>query len=176
VSTVKFQSVNQLGFSLGAIVGYRFNKHLAVETGLLWDKKYYHTKGEYFKNPNIPIAANANIDGNCNMLEIPVNIRYDFAAEKNHSFFAKAGLSSYLMMKDNYSWRSPNNYPVYKSYNAPSNVFSILQLSAGYERAISSKINVQVEPYMKIPLQGVGTGNMPISSVGIYFGITHSFR
>ena len=175
-STVKFQSVNQLGFSLGAIVGYRFNKHLAVETGLLWDKKYYHTKGEYFKNPQIYIPANINIDGNCNMLEIPVNIRYDFASEKNHSFFAKAGLSSYVAMKDNYSWVSPNNYPVYKSYNAPSNIFSILHLSAGYERAISSKINVQVEPYVKIPLRGVGTGSMPISSVGIYFGITHSFR
>jgi len=178
LSTVKFQSVNQLGFSLGAIVGYRFNKHLAVETGLLWDKKYYHTKGEYFKNPQIHIPANLNIDGNCNMLEIPVNIRYDFASENNHSFFAKAGLSSYLMMKDNYSWTSPPpyNYPVYKSYDAPSNIFSILQLSAGYERAISSKINVQVEPYVKIPLGGVGTGSMPISSVGIYFGITHSFR
>jgi hypothetical protein len=178
LSTVKFQSVNQLGFSLGAIVGYRFNKHLAVETGILWDKKYYHTKGEYFKNPQIHIPASINIDGNCNMLEIPVNIRYDFAAEKNHSFFAKAGLSSYLMMKDHYSWTSPPpyNYPVYKSYNAPSNIFSILQLSAGYERAISSSINVQVEPYVKIPLAGVGTGSMPISSVGIYFGITHSFR
>jgi Outer membrane protein beta-barrel domain len=177
VSTVKFQSVNQLGFSLGAIVGYKFNKHLAVETGFLWDKKYYHTRGEYFKNPNIYIPPNLSIDGNCNMLEIPVSIRYNFAAAKNHDFFAKAGLSSYLGMKDNYNWISPSSgYPVNKSYSAPSNIFSILQLSAGYERAISSKINVQVEPYVKIPLQGVGTGNMPISSFGIYFGITHSFR
>jgi hypothetical protein len=181
LSTVKFQPVKQLGFSLGATVGYRINKQLAVETGFLWDRKYYHTRGEYFKNPNIPIAANADIDGNCNMMEIPVIIRYDFAAAKNHSFFAKAGLSSYLAMKDNYSWvktvpQPPYYYPEDKSYNAPSNIFSILQLSAGYERAISSKINIQVEPYVKIPLQGVGTGNMPISSVGIYFGITHSFR
>ncbi|MEJ0082066.1 MAG: hypothetical protein WDM78_14230 [Puia sp.] len=41
VSTVKFQSVNNMGFSLGALIGYRFSNRLSVESGLIWDKKYY---------------------------------------------------------------------------------------------------------------------------------------
>ncbi len=176
LSTVHSQSVHQMGFSLGATAGYRFNKRLAVETGLLWDKKYYYSKGEYFKNSNFTVPAKADVNGSCNMLEIPLDLRYDFALANNHSFFAKAGLSSYLFMRDSYSFKTMN-YPEFnKSYNAPSNVFSILQLSAGYERTIGGNTNIRVEPYVKIPLQGVGTGDMPISSVGIYFGITHSFR
>ncbi|HEX3080128.1 MAG TPA: hypothetical protein VHQ04_06680, partial [Puia sp.] len=45
VSTVKFQAVNNLGFSIGALVGYHFNNRLSVETGLIWDKKYYYSNG-----------------------------------------------------------------------------------------------------------------------------------
>jgi hypothetical protein len=49
-------------------------------------------------------------------------------------------------------------------------------LSGGYERAIGEKTKIRIEPYVNIPLQGVGTGSLPISSVGFYLGISHSFR
>ncbi len=94
VSTVKFQSVNNLGFSLGALIGYRFNNRLSVETGLIWDKKYYYSNGEYYKKNGAPLPPTTTLDGNCSMFEIPVDIRFDFATQKNHGFFAKTGLSS----------------------------------------------------------------------------------
>jgi len=177
VSTVKFQSVNNLGFSLGALVGYHFNNRLSVETGLIWDKKYYYSNGEYYKKDGASLPPTTTLDGTCSMFEIPVNIRFDFATSKNHGFFAKAGLSSYLMTSENYTF----NYPTYPSFqwkndSLQNNIFSILQISGGYERAISDKTKIRVEPYVKIPLQGIGRGDMPITSFGIYFGITHSFR
>jgi len=182
LSAVKFQSVNQLGFSLGALVGYRFNKHLAAETGLLWDKKYYYSTGEYFKKSQSSIPYNlVDLNGNCNMFEIPVAIRYDFAVKKNHGFFAKAGLSSYLMKKEHYSYSAESYVGNIWSgdstfYNSTNNIFSILQISGGYEFGINRNTKIRIEPYVKIPLQGVGIGSMPISSAGLYFGISHSFR
>jgi len=183
LSSVKLQTVKQTGFSLGVLIGYRFNKRIALESGLLWDKKYYYSNGEYFKkeNTNIPPTTKViSVDGSCYMFEIPLSFRFDFATSKNHGFFAKTGLSSYVGMKDQYTLQLdyggtayPHNWPV---KSAPSNIFSILQFSGGYERSIGVKTNLRVEPYVKIPLQGVGTGSMPISSFGIYFGITHSFR
>ena len=111
------------------------------------------------------------------MFEIPVDIRFDFAAKKNHGFFAKTGLSSYLMTSENYTVNYPNNYSGrWKNDSLKNNIFSILQISGGYERVISDKTKIRVEPYVKIPLQGIGKGDMPISSFGIYLGITHSFR
>jgi hypothetical protein len=183
-SAVKFQSVNRTGFSLGISAGYRFSKRLAVETGLIWDKKYYYSKGEYFNksSANIPAYVNiVNLDGNCNMFEIPVAIRYDFISRQNHGFFGKAGLSTYLMKKENYSYLADYG-GVQTMHNATydnglqNNIFSIVQLSAGYELAISRKTKIRFEPYVKIPLQGVGVGSMPISSAGLYLGISHSFR
>jgi hypothetical protein len=178
VSTVKFQSVNNLGFSLGALIGYRFNNLLSVETGLIWDKKYYYSNGEYYKKDGVALPPTTTLDGSCSMFEIPVAIRFDFATKKNHGFFAKTGLSSYLMTSENYTFNSSlNPYPYHvKNDSLRNNIFSILQISGGYERVISDKTKVRVEPYVKIPLQGIGKGDMPIASFGIYIGITHSFR
>jgi hypothetical protein len=184
LSSVDFQSVKHPGFSLGVIAGYRFNRRLAIETGILWDKKYYYSTGNYFdkSKANIPASVTIiNVDGNCNMFEIPLNLRYDFATKNKHSFFAKAGFSSYLMKKENYNYLaygySGQTYTHDSTYNnSTHNIFSILQISGGYEFAIGSKTKIQIEPYLKIPVQGIGIGSMPISSAGIYFGITHSFR
>jgi hypothetical protein len=182
LSAVKFQSVKQAGFSLGILAGYRLSKKFSIETGLLWDKKYYYSVGEYFDKSHTNIPPNTNISsvtGNCNMFEIPINLRYDFATKNDHGFFAKAGLSSYLMKRENYSiiaqqWPA---YPYDSTYkNSINNIFSILQLSGGYEHSIGAKTNIWIEPYLKIPLQGIGIGNMPISSAGFYIGISYSFR
>ncbi|HET7001632.1 MAG TPA: porin family protein [Puia sp.] len=178
VSTVKFQSVNNVGLSVGALIGYRFNNRLSVETGLIWDKKYYYSNGEYYKKDGVPLPQTTTLNGSCSMFEIPVAIRFDFATNKNHGFFAKTGLSSYLMTSEKYTFNS--NYPPYSrsltNDTLRNNIFSILQISGGYERAISDKTKMRVEPYVKIPLQGIGKGDMPIASFGIYIGITHSFR
>jgi hypothetical protein len=182
LSTVKFQSVKQAGFSLGVLAGYRLSKKFSIETGLLWDKKYYYSIGEYFDKSHTNIPANtkiSSVSGNCNMFEIPINIRYDFVTKNNHGFFVKAGISSYLMKRENYSIISEQwpSYPYDSTYkNSTNNIFSILQLSGGYEHSIGAKTNIWIEPYLKIPLQGIGIGNMPISSAGFYIGISYSFR
>jgi hypothetical protein len=183
-TSVKFQSVHQTGYSFGVLAGYRFSKHVAVESGFLLDRKFYYSTGEYFNTSKtgIPVYEPVNsVTGNCFMYEIPINFRYDFSLGKNHSFFANAGLSSYFMKKETYSINfqgRPNawNYPDTSYYNSTNNLFSILQLSAGYERAIGPRTNIRVEPYIKIPLQGIGIGSMPIASAGIYFGITYSLK
>lgn len=93
LSTVKFQSVEQLGYSLGALIGYRLNGHFSIETGLLWDKKYYYTEGKYFSKDQLyvpPSASILNVNGNCNMFEIPISLRYDFTTNAHHGFLYQA--------------------------------------------------------------------------------------
>jgi len=184
-STVALQSTEQAGYSLGMLVGYRFNKRLSIETGLLWDKKNYYSDGGYFDKSKIhsiaPAESLLSVDGYCNMYEIPLNLRFDFAQRVNHGFFVTGGLSTYLMKKEYYSYLADSSgyNPWYgqATYKNSSNYFfSILQISGGYEYSIGKNTKIRVEPYVKIPLQGIGVGNMPISSFGLYFGISHSFH
>ncbi|MEP6616252.1 MAG: hypothetical protein ABJA57_06710, partial [Ginsengibacter sp.] len=46
ISTVKMQHVNKMGTGVGIVLGYRFDKRLSVESGILFDKKIYYSKGE----------------------------------------------------------------------------------------------------------------------------------
>jgi hypothetical protein len=187
ISNVDFQQVSKMGFGLGFIAGYRFSKHISFETGLYWDKKFYYSDGSYFKpTKGVPTYVNiSEVKGNCNMFELPVAIRYDFAQKKDHGFFAKAGLSSYFMQKENYNIEGnisqpgwPNQYfNSDTTYSHSSNdIFSIVQLSIGYEKSIGKNTKIRLEPYIKIPTQGIGYGNLPISSAGLLLGFSYSFR
>lgn len=182
-SMVKSTAASNAGYSIGILAGYRFSKSLAVETGLLWDRKKYKMEGRYFNKEKMDLQTHSNllkVWGYCDMLEIPLNLRYDFSAKKNHNWFATAGLSSYLMKKEDYYYayeRYGNQYEGWKAYdNASTNWLSVVNVSIGYRKRIGSVGQLRIEPYLKLPLGGVGIGEMPLRSTGIFLGFTRPIR
>lgn len=178
-STVKLQSINNIGLSTGIIVGYQLNKKLSIETGLMWDKKYYYSDGKYFNTKNLtlpPTVTIQDLDGNCNMVELPVNLRYIFKSSGKITWTSSLGFSSYLMKNENYEYTYDNSgsiYQRYKTYNTPSDFwFSMMNLSIGYNRKLGKIGDLRIEPFIKIPLKGVGIGALPITSTGINIGLT----
>ncbi|HEY2726831.1 MAG TPA: hypothetical protein VGI61_06635, partial [Parafilimonas sp.] len=178
LSFIKYQKAQPLGYNVGLLVGYKFNK-LSIESGLLLDKKNYYTSGEYFDKSKIPFFNNAELlsaNGYCRMYEIPLNIKYDISTSKKHTWFATAGLSSYLMNKEFYHYaykqNGIDNYGSYPYFHTTKNWFSVVNLSAGYQLQMNAKTNLRIEPYYKTTLSGVGTGNLTITSTGINIGIT----
>lgn len=180
-STVKFQSVRNVGTTYGLLLGYSFNSRWAVETGVYVDRKKYYTDGEYFSRKNLPWGGNVNLlnaDGVCNMWEIPVNVRYNLSQGSRSKWFATTGLSTYLMSKEKYSYQAENPTTGYKwpgtlSYNKGYQYwFSIVNFSVGYEQRLGSIGNLRLEPYLRVPLGKIGTGSLPIVSAGLNIGIT----
>jgi hypothetical protein len=183
ISTVKLQKVNKVGYNAGIIAGYRFSRHVAVETGVLLERKNYYSEGKYLSTKNIPIPADMkiiNVDGWCNMLEIPLNVRYVFNIKNRSNWYVNGGLSSYIMSKESYAYKYETYGNVYtKSWdykNATRNWFSIIHVGVGYEHRLGAVGTLRVEPYLKIPAGGIGIGNLPITSVGLNVGITRSIR
>jgi len=179
LSFVKFQRASSLGYGLGIIGGYHFKNGLSVETGLLYDKKSYFTKGEYFDKDKLPYLQTVNLlsaNGNCHMWEVPVNFKYDFSAHKNHNWFITTGLSSYIMNREYYNFQYEKDGVVsekgYNFYNASRNWFSVLNVGGGINIKTSDKYFLQVQPYYKVPLGGVGKGSLSLSSAGINLSIT----
>ena len=112
------------------------------------------------------------------MIELPITIRHNFSSRSRTKGFAAIGLSSYLMKKEQYDYLyyygNTGTYAVhYKSYNNSSkNWLSVLQVSGGFNRKLSRYTSLRVEPYIKMPLQGVGFGKLSLLSGGVNFGIT----
>lgn len=181
-SMVKSTNIHGAGYSFGLLAGYNFNKKLALETGLMWDHKYYQSDGKYFNTEklNWPYITIIDLTGYCNMYEIPLNFRYNVLVNAKRTWFANAGLSSYLMKKESYDYNY-KRYGVYgkgsKEYkNTTSNWLSVAHLSIGLQKNLGSIGDLRIEPYLKLPLKGVGIGSMPLRSSGIYLGLTRSLR
>jgi hypothetical protein len=47
----------------------------------------------------------------------------------------------------------------------------MLTVSGGYERHISKAMTIAVEPYLKLPLTGVGYGKVMLKSSGVLFTV-----
>ena len=60
------------------------------------------------------------------------------------------------------------------AYNGNRHLFSILNVSAGYERKISKTLHIQAEPYLNLPLSGVGEGKVKLHSAGLRAGINYT--
>jgi hypothetical protein len=182
-TAIKFQKIDNTSFDLGVLLGYKIGKKWGVEGGVLLNKKFYYTKGEYFNTDKIrsfmpPNSEVASVNGDCSMWEIPLSIRYDFKSASRQSLFVTAGVSSYLMNREdyNYTYYYPSTgqtWDFYKSY--PSNskyLLSNLQLSAGYTFKLGKTIALRFEPYVKVPLKGMGIGSIHLQSAGFHIGIS----
>jgi len=179
LSFVKFQKTSSPGFGIGIIGGYHLKNGLSFETGVLYDKKNYYTKGEYFDKSKLAYLQYVNLltaNGNCNMWEIPLTVKYDFNTKKNHNWFVTTGFSSYIMHKEYYNYKYEKDGVVsekgYDYYHSSQNWFSVLNVGGGINIKTSNKYFLQVQPYYKIPVSGVGQGSLSLSSAGINLSIT----
>jgi hypothetical protein len=180
VSKVNGTGTDNRGFNVGLVAGYRFNGRLSLVSGLSYTHKYYAADGTDFKPTGSywDTVKIGKVIGDCFMYEVPLNLRYDLIASKKNYAFVSAGLSSYLLKQEKYDIHYTTNSGAYynheySSYETEFYWFSLVNLSAGYERMITNRLSVTVEPYIKLPLNGIGYGNMNLSSYGVFFGVKY---
>jgi hypothetical protein len=179
---------NQLSNNIGITVGYYLTNKLSVNTGVFYSNKFYWSPGHgpgspppysqggisttYAYAPEIEF-----VNGSCNMYEVPLTVRYDFAktGEKT-KFFVNAGLSSYFMVKQTYIYFFHNRGRALAwktTDNSQSNYwFGVGDLSFGLETDMGKGFSFQAEPFLRIPLQQMGLENLKLNS----YGIMLSFR
>ena len=180
-SQIKSQGFTKPGYNIGLIAGFAFSKKWMVETGLLLTNKSYYTSGEYFNSPKsdpfMPVGMVVkSLDANCNMFEIPLTIKYNFPSKKEHNiFFANVGITNYIITKEHNNYLASLNGGIPQhleaTYNENNNkIIGAINLGFGYENKLYKKIKIRFEPYLQIPINGIGIGELPVSTVGLHIG------
>ncbi|GGB21882.1 hypothetical protein [Puia dinghuensis] len=186
-----FTSVNSLagdkpGSSMGLTVDYQFAPRWYISTGILATRRNYSARPQDYHAPSSIFQQNYvdpnkvdYVKGSFYMMEIPLNVRYDFTVAGNTLFFVSGGLSSYLFTNEhtNVYW-SPFPYrqfcQPFQPPAASNYLFSTVNLSIGVEAGISNSLSILVAPYMKLPTRGIGAGQVQMNSVGIDFSLKWS--
>jgi len=180
-TSVKFQKVENTGFDYGVMLGYQFHKKWSIETGLFSGNKFYYSEGQHYNTSKLYLPPNSKVlelSGNCRMMEIPLNLRYTIASTDRHSWFATAGGASYIMKDEYYDYlyyygNSGTTAVHSKKYNNSStNIFAAMHVSGGYTHRLGKFADLRLEPYVKIPLTGMGSGKLPLLGTGIHVGLT----
>ncbi|MFI5152478.1 MAG: hypothetical protein ACHQET_04045 [Chitinophagales bacterium] len=186
ITNVNSVAPEKMSSNLGITLGYEVFDRWSINTGIIYTKKNYSANGEDFHAKPGAIPPNLSLDyvtGNCYMWEIPLTIRYDFNRIGQTLFFVNGGLSSYLMKKENYTYYglyySNPGWSTYGSksmsfHDSENYWFSVIDLSAGAETRLGKRFTLQVEPFVKIPLQGFGQGNLNLTSYGMIFSLRYA--
>lgn len=180
-SKVHSGSFGNAGFEGGILLGFRFSRRLSFETGFSWNKKNYESNGSDFSMKKVESTMPSgmvinDLQSRSSVIEIPTRIKYDVAFRNYHSFFIAGGVSSYILMREMNMYQVTLNgandkmLGIYKknNYRAPA----VANVSIGYENNITKNLRLRVEPFLKIPLQGMGVGSLPVTSAGLQLGIT----
>jgi hypothetical protein len=162
----------------GAGFGYRFNNRLSVQTGFFAGKRIY-TAGpdDYRVKPGSYIAKIISADAECIIYDIPLLMRYDVFQRKKYNIYVTTGLSSFLLKRETYDMHFFNPSGTYRrmsyTYKDNNDFFSIVNVSVGFEHKLSDAFFIQAEPYIKMPLSGVGEGDVKLYSTGLQLGIRY---
>ena len=82
------------------------------------------------------------------------------------------------MQKEDYDYtyyygNSGNSAIHNRKYNSESkHYFASVHLSGGYARKLNKTTDLRIEPYIKLPVSGMGIGQLRFVSTGIHLGIT----
>lgn len=166
-------------FGIGA--GYQFNNRLSVQTGFYAvNKKYIALKGDYHAKPGsywerVDIQK---VKAACLIYEIPLTVRYNLIRRQSLNFYATAGMSSYIMQKENYDYYY-NAYNTYHEkevqYTGNKNFFSTLSFSIGIEKKLTPAFSLLLEPSVSLPVTGVGEGKVNLYSSALQLGARYFF-
>jgi len=182
-NTVKEQGMRKPGFDVGVIAGYYLNRKTSIEAGIFFDKKFYFSDGKYFSMDKVGSSMPSgtkilSLEGSSTLFEIPVKINYTISEKNKTSFFSSAGLSSFLMINEKNNYLTSMNGSTKKmtgSYkNTSGYVAAAVNFSIGYQYKFHKNKNIRIEPYLQIPLKGVGMGSLPVTSIGLHLGFSFS--
>jgi Outer membrane protein beta-barrel domain len=169
-----------VGSSMGFMIEYRLSKRLILQTGITNSKKKYesdinayHAWRDAWK---VRPVQPTSVGGSCNVLDVPINLRYNLGGKRNNNWFVNGGISSYLLINENYSWYFATQPTTERQWTDNAKYYwSTLNLSFGLEKSLTRHISLQAEPYMKVPLGLVGRGKVNIFSSGILFSAKYGF-
>ena len=171
-----------IGNDFGLMLTLDISKNWSLSTGGIYAKKLYETGfNNYNPTKNIwgeyyPKSVNAD----CRILDIPLNINYKLFKTKNTTISLGSGISSYIMLREDYRFsyaENNNSNPLsYRVVNENKHWLSVLNFQANFEQRLNSRLRIGLQPYLKIPLSNIGFAGVKLQSLGMAANLSWNFN
>lgn len=180
-TTIATNRIEKIGTNYAVQLEYRFSSRWSVQTGVIRSKKVYDAYGDQYEIPlkwNVGVMPQ-RVDAVCDMLDIPLNIRYDITQHPEKRVFVTTGLTSYVMLKEAYYYTYDTKIAgTHDSWIGTSGPFLIsnLNFSIGYEARITNRLTWQAEPFARVPISSIGWSKVNLFTLGSFVSIKYRFK
>lgn len=167
----------QLSGNLGITLSLPLYNRWSFTGGLIYTRKNYNTPFYNYQSSegwtgygSLP----SRVDAICKVLDIPILLNYKLIDRERHAWLLSGGLSSYIMLNEDYTftYEDPGKYPYhYNLRNENRHFLSVFHLGVSYRKRIGKHWGVSVQPFMKVPFRGVGEGQIKLYSTGVSFSV-----
>eukprot|EP01118_Nematostelium_gracile_P011595 TRINITY_DN4142_c0_g1_i1.p1 TRINITY_DN4142_c0_g1~~TRINITY_DN4142_c0_g1_i1.p1 ORF type:complete len:397 (-),score=31.91 TRINITY_DN4142_c0_g1_i1:97-1287(-) len=165
----------KISSNLGLLLTYPLSKKMSISTGAIYARKLYDYGGNVATvgQANLPWSLNAD----CYVIDVPVNVNYQILSKKNYSITLNSGVSSYFMLKEKYKFSSTDAAGVTQQSmlelnNQNKHLLGIANISVSIERKVSDKVSVGIQPFIKLPLTGIGYYDYNLRSRGVALSLS----
>lgn len=170
LSSVQGAGESRFSTNLGLLYTYALDKRWSATAGVLYARKNYASPYSFYK-PDTPLNSNyppTDVRAVCQVLAVPLALNYTAWQKNNHTLQLSAGASTYFMLREKYSMQYASNYTYdYEIKGENQHYFGVADLSLTYLRRINKQYQLGIRPFVQLPLQGIGYGNIPLQSQGL---------
>ncbi|MEO9477028.1 MAG: hypothetical protein ABJG41_15895 [Cyclobacteriaceae bacterium] len=162
---------------LGAKLFWEFLPRTQLELGVFYNNKKYIASGEQYKPPAGYWAYYTNgeipteVDGSCRVIDIPIVLSYRLLDKTKWSLIVAGGVSTYILLDQYYYYRFDQPNPgASEGWNTRENEtlkWRIVDLSLGWEYQLNTQTTLRLEPYVQVPMDEVGWGNVSLHGSGV---------
>ncbi|NJC26701.1 porin family protein [Neolewinella antarctica] len=170
---------------VGLEVEYRIGKKFAVATGAFYNEVCYRTSGENYSpkegfwEPNNFVTP-TEVAGDCEVVEIPLSIKYYLNGSANNTFYAAAGATTYLLLKEDFSYfydgPSAGLKSAWSVTGENQHLLGMSHFNLGYQRQLRGRSALKLEAFVQAPLRGIGHGNVRLLTTGVSLNYQFDFR
>ncbi|WKN29565.1 hypothetical protein PZB74_11380 [Porifericola rhodea] len=175
LSGVGLKNIHRISTKVRGQLEFFILPALSLNSGVIFSNKIYNASAEDYSQKYTNSYKPENINGECQVLDIPINLRWYALANTQSRWFISGGLSSYLMLSEDYEYVYYNKGQHYSrdySYkNENRHPFKVANFSLGYEKSLGKHWAIQAEPFVKVPLAGVGEGKIKLATMGTFFSL-----
>jgi hypothetical protein len=179
LSSVGFKNFTKPGAAFSLLIEYGLTSRLYLQGGVVRSVKDYSANAGEYKLPAYVTDINTpyDVDGSCTMIEIPLGFRFNVAQNAQSKWFIGTGVSSYYAQKEKYKYHYAKYVHLQKDgWKGKTGWFllSHINASVGYERSITKKLSLVAEPYIRIPVKGVGYGKVNLMTIGTWISLRYT--
>jgi len=162
------------GYRVGLRADYNFARRFSLGIGAAFSKKTYTAQGfRYNAKPGFWLdgIAPIEVEASCNIVEIPLELRFYAKGHDQDGFFAGAGINSYHMALEQYNFHyedfCPDAINDWEERGTNTNLFSVAAFTFGYQKTVNKNMAIQIAPYLNLPITGIGQGGVNLQSAGL---------